>query len=129
MSTPALQLATLYETDVGGRLTTTREPAKQPAPMLVLVRSKTTSGWGIGAGVPDALAEELAALARDEPPARDLHDLPKHVDRYRHSAVRNNQTLSVREVVDAEARCGADTSVLRQRRHRGHLVHDRLFFR
>ena len=82
MSTPELQLATLYESDAG-RLTTTRDPAKQPAPMFVLVRSTAASAWGIGAGVPDALAEELAALARDEPPLRDLHDLPKHVDRYR----------------------------------------------
>ncbi len=51
--------------------------------MFVLIRSMTASAWGIRAGVPDALAEELAALARDEPPVRDLHDLPKHVDRYR----------------------------------------------
>jgi hypothetical protein len=82
MSTPALQLATLYETDAG-RLTTTREPAKAPAPMFALVRSATTTAWGIRVDVPDALAEELAALARDEPPVRDPHDLPKHVDRYR----------------------------------------------
>jgi hypothetical protein len=60
-----------------------RDPAEKPAPMFVLVRSTTTCAWGIGAGVPDALAEELAALARDEPPIRDLHDLAKYVDRYR----------------------------------------------
>jgi hypothetical protein len=83
MSTPELQLATLYETDAGGRLTTTRDPARQPAPIFALVRSTTACAWGIRAGVPEALAEELAALARDEPPLRDLHDLPKHVDRYR----------------------------------------------
>jgi len=79
MSSPALHLATLYETDAGGALTTTREPAGTLAPMFVLVRSPTISAWGIRAGVPDA----LAALARDEPPVRALHDLPKHVDRYR----------------------------------------------
>lgn len=83
MSTPALQLATLYETDACGRLTTTREPAKKPAPKFVLVRSTTASAWGIRADIPDALAEELAALAREEPPPADLHDLPTHVDRYR----------------------------------------------
>lgn len=83
MSTPALQLATLYETDATGRLTATRDPAKQPAPLFALIRSTTTSAYGIRAGLPDALAEELAALARDEPPVRDLRELPRHVDRYR----------------------------------------------
>lgn len=82
MSTPELQLATLFETDAG-RLTTTRDPAKNSAPMFVLVRSTTATAWGIRAGVPDALAEELTALARDEPPVGDLRDLPKHVERYR----------------------------------------------
>jgi RimJ/RimL family protein N-acetyltransferase len=78
-----LHLTTLYETDASGRLTTTREPAKKPAPTFVLVRSATASAWGIRADVSDALAEELAALARAEPPHADLHDLPTHVDRYR----------------------------------------------
>jgi hypothetical protein len=83
MSTPALHLATLYETDARGRLTTTREPAKTPVPKFVLVRSMTASAWGIRSDIPDALAEELAALARAEPPVTDLHELPTHVDRYR----------------------------------------------
>lgn len=83
MSTPALHLATLYETDAAGRLTTTREPAHKPAPTFVLVRSATATAWGIRADVPDALAEELTALARDERPVADLHALPMHVDRYR----------------------------------------------
>lgn len=82
-SSPALHLATLYETDDSGRLTTTREPAKQPAPKFVLVRSVTTSVWGIRADIPDALAEELAALARTEPPLADPHAMPMHVERYR----------------------------------------------
>lgn len=83
MSTPALHLATLYETNASGRLTTTREPAKQPAPKFVLVRSSTASVWGIRADIPDALAKELAALVRAEPLLADLHDLSAHVDRYR----------------------------------------------
>lgn len=83
MSTPQLHLATLYETDAIGRLTTTREPAKAPAPVFVLVRSTTAIAWGIRAGLPDALANELTVLAEDERPLRDLHELPKHVDRYR----------------------------------------------
>lgn len=83
MSTPALHLATLYTTDASGRLTTTREPTKQPAPKFVLVRSATASAWGIRADIPDALAEELTALSRAELPFADLHDLPRHVERYR----------------------------------------------
>lgn len=38
-----MHLATLYEADDNGRLTATREPARQPAPMFVLVRSATSS--------------------------------------------------------------------------------------
>lgn len=83
MSTPELQLATLYETDGTGRLTTTRDPAKQPAPAFVLIRSTTATAYGMRIGLPDALADELTVLARDEPPLRDLRELPKHVDRYR----------------------------------------------
>ena len=83
MSTPELQLATLYETDATGRLTTTREPAKQPAPLFALIRSTTAVAYGIRADVPDTLADELSALARDEAPVRDLREQPKHVDRYR----------------------------------------------
>jgi hypothetical protein len=83
MSTPELQLATLYETDETGRLTATREPAKQPAPLFALIRSAAAIAYGIRAGIPDALADELSALARNEPPVRDLRELPKHVDRYR----------------------------------------------
>jgi hypothetical protein len=83
VSTPARQLATLCESDAGGRLTTTREPAQRPAPLFLLVRSTTTTAWGIRADIPDALAVELDALARDEPPVRELHELPKHVERYR----------------------------------------------
>jgi RimJ/RimL family protein N-acetyltransferase len=83
LSSPALQLATLYETDDSGRLTTTREPAKQPAPKFVLIRSATASVWGIRTDIPDALAQELTALARDEPRVTNLKDLPTHVERYR----------------------------------------------
>lgn len=88
MSTPALHLATLYETDATGRLTTTREPAQKPAPKFVLVRSTAASAWGIRADISDALAEELTALARAELPLADLHDLPMHVERYREIGTR-----------------------------------------
>lgn len=83
LTSPALQLATLYETDDSGRLTITREPAKQPAPKFVLVRSATASVWGIRSDIPDALAQELTALARDEQRVADLKALPTHVERYR----------------------------------------------
>lgn len=83
MTTPDMQLATLYETDTRGRLTTTRDPAKKPAPSLALVRSTSACAWGVGAHVPEALSRELAALAADERPVRDLRELPKHVERYR----------------------------------------------
>jgi hypothetical protein len=83
VSTPELQLVTLYETDATGRLTTTREPARILAPIFVLIRSSTATAYGIRTGIPDAVADELTVLACDEAPIRDLRDLPKHVDRYR----------------------------------------------
>lgn len=82
MSTPDLQLQTLFVFDTGGRMTATREPGGNPPPAFVIIRSTTNCAWALRADVPDALAREIAGLARDEPPARELRDAPKHADRY-----------------------------------------------
>lgn len=82
MTTPDLHLRTLYIFDDRGRITATREPTSNPTPALCLVRSAASCAWAVGADVPDDIAAELDALARDEPPTADLREPPAHAERY-----------------------------------------------
>jgi hypothetical protein len=83
MTTPDLHLRTLYIFDDHGRIAATREPTHpDPLPALCRVRSTATCVWGIRADVPDGIAAELDALARDEPPVADLREPPAHAERY-----------------------------------------------
>lgn len=83
MTTPSLQLATLFETDARGRLTVTRDATRKPAPQFVLVRSArgAPTAWGIGAAVGDDVAAELVQLADAEPAVAT--EPPRHAARYR----------------------------------------------
>jgi hypothetical protein len=83
MTTPDLHLRTLFIFDDRGRIAATREPTHpNPPPALCLVHSVATCVWGIRADVPDGIAAELDALARDEPPLADLREPPAHAERY-----------------------------------------------
>lgn len=82
MSTPDLQLQTLFVLNGEGRITSTREAKASSGPMLALVRSPTSCAWGVRADVPDAIARELSSLVRGEPHALDLRDAPVHADKY-----------------------------------------------
>ncbi len=83
MTTPDLQLRTLYVLNSDGRITSTREPEPvSTAPAFALIRSVTDCAWAVRADVPDDVAAELDRLAREEPPAADLRDPPVHADRY-----------------------------------------------
>jgi hypothetical protein len=82
MSTPDLQLQTLFVLDAEGRITSTREPGPNRPPAFSLVRSATACAWALRAGVPEELAGEVCRLAREEPPILDLRDVPVHADRY-----------------------------------------------
>jgi hypothetical protein len=74
MSTPALQLETLYVLDGLGRLVGAREPTPGRPPAFALVRGATSCAFAIHGRVP----EDVAA----EPPTPDLRAPPRFADRY-----------------------------------------------
>lgn len=82
MSTPHLHLRTLFVFNDEGRIVSTREPGATPGPLFGFIRSATSCAWAIRADVPNDLADELARLAREEPPASNLRDAPVHAPRY-----------------------------------------------
>lgn len=82
MSTPALHLTTCLVLDDRRRILSTREPDPGPGSLFSLVRSATACAWAVRADVPDDLADELGALAAEEPPSADLRAPPLHARRY-----------------------------------------------
>jgi len=80
--TPELQLNTLFERDSEGRILHTREPNPSTGSLFALVRSRTECAWAVHRDVPDNVADQLDALARTEPPAKELADEPVHAARY-----------------------------------------------
>jgi hypothetical protein len=80
--TPHLQLETLFVLDHAGRIVSTREPNPTPGPAFSLIRGASGCAWAVHVDVPGALADELALLARDEPPVRVLSEPPRHADAY-----------------------------------------------
>lgn len=82
MTTPELQLRTLYVLDGDGRMAATREPGGARPPCFALVRGRTGRAWAVRDDVPHDVAAELDALAREEPPPAELQDPPKHAERY-----------------------------------------------
>lgn len=79
---PELQLETLFIFDDQDRIRGTREPQPQPGPAFSLVRSTSACAWAVNASVPSDVARELDQFARDEPPATDLRNSPRHADAY-----------------------------------------------
>lgn len=82
MSTPDLHLRTLFVLNDAGRVTSTRDAAASRGALFCLVRSSTRCSWAVRADVPEAVTVELDRLAREEPPARELRDVPVNADRY-----------------------------------------------
>ena len=87
MTTPDLHLRTLYVLDGRGRITAVREPGRYPhghypPSVFCLVRGAGACVWAVRADVPDDLAGEVDALARDEPPTPDLRAPLRHAKRY-----------------------------------------------
>jgi hypothetical protein len=82
MSTPELQLQTMFVLNGSNRITSTREPGSTPGPRFYLVRSATTCAWAIRVDISEELAEELGSLAWGEPPVSDLRDGPMHAGQY-----------------------------------------------
>lgn len=82
MSTPDLQLRTLFVLNDEGRIVSKREPGASRAPLFALIRSTTRCAWAVRSDIPQDLAGELDRLARAEPPALDLRQPPMYADRY-----------------------------------------------
>jgi hypothetical protein len=101
MSTADLHLKTLFVLDSDGRIASTLEPGATRGPLFSLVRSENDCVWAVRADVPPDIADELDALARQEPPALDFRTAPVHADRYM-SILRNRiwsrrQSASIRQ--------------------------------
>lgn len=71
----------LYRLDARGRIAAVNQWDGGIDVRFHLFRTDAGAHAVIGAGVPDDLAAELLALARDEPAAP--HDPPRHLERYR----------------------------------------------
>jgi hypothetical protein len=81
--TPSLLIETLVVLDRPHRSTTTREPGGQSAPSFLLARGAHSCAWAVNVDVPASIANELDALAREEPPGAEWHVPPVHSQRYR----------------------------------------------
>ena len=80
--TPAMELTTGFVLDDRGRIVSTREPQASHGPLFTILRSSTESAWAVHRDVPEELAEQIAVLARQEPPVRDLQAAPVYAAEY-----------------------------------------------
>ena len=82
MITPAVELATGFVLNDRGRIVSTREPHANRGPLFTIIRSATECAWALHEDVPERLAEQIATLARQEPPVRDLRAAPVYAAQY-----------------------------------------------
>lgn len=82
MSTPDLLLRALFSLDDEHRIIGTREPDPISGPMFYLIRGKRDRTCAVRSDVPLHIAQELEALAREEPPIADFRDAPVNAERY-----------------------------------------------
>lgn len=83
VSTPELQLRTLFVLDGAGRIVGTRETAPGLGPLFSLIRDRESCAWAVRADVARDLADELEGLAGEEPPVADFRQTPVYAERYR----------------------------------------------
>ena len=82
VSTPELQLRTLFVLDGAGRIVGTRETAPGLGPLFSLIRDRESCAWAVRADVARDMADELEGLAGVEPPVADFRQAPVHAERY-----------------------------------------------
>jgi hypothetical protein len=82
LMSPTVELTTGFVLDERGRIVSTREPQASHGPLFTIIRSPTESAWAVHQDVPEELAEQLAALARQEPPQCDLRAAPLYATEY-----------------------------------------------
>lgn len=83
MNAPSLLLETSVVLDRAKRSTIKREPNGTRAASFILVRGEHERAWAINADIPQRIANELDALAREEPTSTDWKASPIHAERYR----------------------------------------------
>jgi hypothetical protein len=81
-ATPRLQLDTLFVLSERGRILSTREPLPSPGPAFMLIRGATEVACAVRDDVAGELADELVALARQEPVSDEWGRPPLHALRY-----------------------------------------------
>lgn len=81
LSSPNLQLQTLFILDADGRIASTREPLPKKGPLFYLIRSRDACAWAIRADISHDVAAEVNRLAREESPVLD-REPPVHANAY-----------------------------------------------
>ena len=82
MSTPELQLQTLFFLDGEGRISGRRSPLPSAGPLFMLIRGMASCAWAVRHDLSPETALELDRLAQEEPPVSDFRDEPVHSERY-----------------------------------------------
>jgi len=82
MTTPELQLETMFVFDAEGRIVATREPGGTRGPLFALIRGVRSCAWAVRADVSKIVANELVRVAREESPSSDFQGAPVHAERY-----------------------------------------------
>jgi uncharacterized protein YceH (UPF0502 family) len=82
VSSPRLQLETLYLLDGDGRIRGTRKAEPSPGPLFALIRGRASCAWAVRSDVAPDVANELGRLAQEERPVSDIREAPRHAARY-----------------------------------------------
>ena len=82
MNLPEFDLQNQFVLTADGRIGGTRSQEPWLGPLFRLVRGKETCAWAVRADVQQNIADEVDALAREEPPVSDFRDAPVHAERY-----------------------------------------------
>ena len=83
VSTPDLQLRTLFVLDGARRIVGTRETVPGEGPLFSLIRGRERCAWAVRADVAPDVADALNGLAAEEPPVGDFGRAPVHAERFR----------------------------------------------
>lgn len=78
MTSPALQLQTLFTLNRDNRIVSTREPGGARGPLFCLIRGVDACAWATRADLPKGVSDELQYLAQLEPPTSHFHAPPMH---------------------------------------------------
>src|SRR6266545_1776104 len=78
----AIQFQTVFAFERPGRILTSNDPDRSPAPRFALAGCASGNIYGVRADVADGIAGQLMGLAASEPPFFDRLGTPRHLDRY-----------------------------------------------